>query len=68
MSSLDGNIFQGRLLHILPGRRAIEPDHDDDNVEEGATSEYKKKEKKTQKILPMMIVIGTRYIFVWTLQ
>ena len=49
MSSLDGNIFQGRLLHILPGRRAIEPDHDDDNVEEGATSEYKKKEKKNAK-------------------
>ena len=32
----------------MPGRRAIEPDHDDDNVEEGATSEYKKKEKNAK--------------------
>ena len=49
MSSLDGNIFQGRLLHILPGRRAIEPDHDDDNIEEGGTSGYKKKREKNAK-------------------
>ena len=53
MSILDGNIFQGRLLHILPGRRAIDPDQgaadDDDENNEGGTSGYKKKQEQKAK-------------------
>ncbi|XP_057294290.1 probable RNA-binding protein 19 isoform X2 [Hydractinia symbiolongicarpus] len=48
MSELDGSIFQGRILHLLPGKAQKSKDRIDNS---GGGSEYKKKKESQQKIL-----------------
>ena len=46
--SLDGQVFQGRLLHVLPARpRHGRPEHKEDDT--GDTSSFKKKKESQQK-------------------
>lgn len=47
--SLDGEVFQGRLLHILPARpRQGRPEHKEDD-DTGDSSSFKKKKESQQK-------------------
>ena len=53
MSALDGSIFQGRLVHILPARKSRnlkdDEEDDDDGGNQGKSSSYKKKQQEEAK-------------------
>lgn len=49
--TLDGTIFKGRLLHILPSDDPVEKKFIPDEEKDGNLSEYQK--KKTEKLKEM---------------
>ena len=48
--SLDGTIFMGRLMHLLPGKPSHDDDDSDGNVNEGGgTSSYKREKESKER-------------------
>lgn len=47
-SSLDGSIFQGRILEILPGKEKLRKDEEEED-ESGGKKSFKSKKEKAQK-------------------